>query len=103
MDCVSDSSRIESLGAFRKSQGFGQKQIAYNMGVTISSVRGWEGGSRTPSIHHLVKLAGSLGCNLVTLFLYFADRVEADEKNREERKRIEELKRGTKRGAKKKT
>lgn len=51
------------IRAFRKAKGYTQAELAELSGVDNMTISRLENGVRTPTIEHLLKLAGVLGVN----------------------------------------
>lgn len=57
------------LKEFRKENDYTQRYIAFKIGVSQQTIAKWENGVSTPSIPHLLRLAGVIGCNIEDLII----------------------------------
>lgn len=57
------------LKEFRNKNNYTQRYIAFKVGVSQQTIAKWEKGSATPSIPHLIRLAGVIGCNIEDLII----------------------------------
>ena len=58
----------ESIKQYRREKRMTQKQLADQLGVSISAVAMWECGLRNPPAKKLPALAAALGCSIDALF-----------------------------------
>lgn len=56
------------IARIRKSRNISQEKLAKRLGVSRSSIEGWENGSARPRTDLLFKLAEALGCSADELF-----------------------------------
>lgn len=58
------ASRLRKFGArlreTREARGLERKAVAVKLGVNVSTYRGWERGSRAPTLNHLFEVAAAL-------------------------------------------
>ena len=54
----------ERLAILRKRAGIKQEDLAVEIGVSIDSIRRWEGGKQEPRVSELIRLADALGIRI---------------------------------------
>lgn len=54
----------ERLAILRKRAGIKQEDLAVEIGVSIDSIRRWEGGKQEPRVSELIRLADTLGIRI---------------------------------------
>ena len=57
----------QKIKKIRKQKGLSRKQLAYMCDMSDFTIRGYELGSRTPSLKQLEKIAASLGVNVLAI------------------------------------
>mgnify|MGYP003148585327 CR=1 FL=1 len=57
----------KTVARHRKDSGYTQKELADNLGVTVTHISALENGRRGVSLHALYRIAGILGVNIATL------------------------------------
>lgn len=57
----------EKIKEIRKQKGLSRKQLAYMCGMSDFTIRGYELGSRAPSLKQLEKIAAALGINTLAI------------------------------------
>ena len=73
----------EQLTLLRKRSGFNQDELAEASGVSIDTVRRWEGGKQEPRLGELKRIAAVLGVPVIQLI--------GDESERENLEKVEDF------------
>lgn len=59
---------MNRIKKYRKERGLTQRNLAYRLNISLSTLYSWEHGRHYPSIPDAVRLAEMLGCSLDSLF-----------------------------------